>query len=95
MKEQAHPIPSVVDFAILVPSLRAALDGCVISPDDAKYDAARTVFSGNTGRSQGRYDPTSLFRLNQNVPPAAGEHRGEKHRVAPVPGDSSSTALGG
>jgi hypothetical protein len=40
---------------ILMPSLRTVL-GRVIAPGESGYDEAR-------------YDPTNLFRLNQNIPP--------------------------
>jgi hypothetical protein len=38
-----------------MPSLRTVL-GRVIAPGESGYDEAR-------------YDPTNLFRLNQNIPP--------------------------
>ena len=52
---------ALVDQYDIISELRAALSGRVITPDDAGYDAARTVFYGG------------IDRLNQNIPPAIGD----------------------
>ena len=41
---------STVAAGIAIPELRAALNGRVLGPDDAGYDAARTVFYGGIDR---------------------------------------------
>ena len=44
---------------ISIPQLRAALNGRVITPDDAAYDQARTVFYGGFGERR----PASIIRV--------------------------------
>ena len=39
-----------ITSVIAIPQLRAALKGSVITPDDARYDKARTVFYGGFDR---------------------------------------------
>ena len=68
--------------ALDIPQLRADLTGRVITPDDSVYDEARgdegearvrAAYPGATWDRltaiKSRYDPTNLFRLNQNIPP--------------------------
>ena len=68
-------------------SVRTQIKGRMIGPRDADYADARTVFIGGIDRHpdlivrptdaadvaavKRRYDPANLFRLNENVPPAA------------------------
>jgi FAD/FMN-containing dehydrogenase len=60
---------------ISIPQLRAVLNGRVITPEDTGYEKARTreAYPGSTferlAEIKARYDPTNLFRLNQNIPP--------------------------
>jgi FAD/FMN-containing dehydrogenase len=60
---------------ISIPQLHAVLNGRVITPEDTSYEKARTseAYPGSTferlAEIKARYDPTNLFRLNQNIPP--------------------------
>ncbi len=45
-KKNHSRLPETNPTTILIPQLRAALNGRVIAPDDAGYDKARTVFYG-------------------------------------------------
>lgn len=68
---------SIVSTTLSIPQLRADLAGPVIAPDDAGYDegeaSVRAAYPGSTwdrlAAIKARYDPTNLFRLNQNIPP--------------------------
>jgi hypothetical protein len=45
-----HPTRREIDPTVVVPRLRAALDGRVIAPGEDGYDEARTVFAGGIDR---------------------------------------------
>ncbi len=50
MTKQNHSTSSETNPTLSIPQLRAALNGRVIAPDDARYDEARTVFYGGIDR---------------------------------------------
>ena len=52
ISRQEHVVPSSPGrpTSLSIPQLRAAVSGRVIAPDDADYDAARTVFIGGIDR---------------------------------------------
>jgi FAD/FMN-containing dehydrogenase len=42
--------------------------------DDEKLERVKQIFGNNFGRLQAlkdRYDPTNIFKLNQNIPPTS------------------------
>ena len=43
-------MPRSASSTVELPRLRAAVDGHVITPDDASYDQARTIFYGGFDR---------------------------------------------
>ncbi len=49
--------------------------GELVRPDHGEYDSAREVFNGMIDRRpalKDEWDPSNLFRHNQNIPPSAG-----------------------
>ena len=74
-----------------IPELRAAVTGRVITPDDAEYDAARTVFVGGVDRH-----PAVIVRVADaaDVAYAISVARATGHELAVRSGGHGNGALG-